>query len=90
VEDVGGDGVEEDSVVRDDDDDPLAPGGAGGELAHEPEYGADREVVGRLVEHQHVGLGEDGGGEAGPHLGGVRVRVEVRVRVNVRVEVRVR
>ena len=72
VQRVGGDLVEEATVVRDDGDDALLPRLVRRELTREPEHRSDRQVVRRLVEQQQVRLGEDGGGERGAHTPSAR------------------
>ena len=57
------DGVEEGAVMGDDEQ------GAGviGEVGLEPAEGLEVEVVGRLVEHEEVGLHDEEAGEVGAH-----------------------
>ena len=60
LDDGGADVVEKVSVMRHHKD----AFGAGGKLFLQPFYHLDVEVVGRLVQHQHVGLGDEDIGES--------------------------
>ena len=55
--------VEEVAVVADEEHAPRI----GGDVALEPERALEVEIVGRLVEEEEVGLGEEHGGERDPH-----------------------
>ena len=60
----------------------ASPGGAGGRAGGRAAGGGkpphpDRQVVGRLVEQQQVGLREDGGGEGGAHAPAARERAHL-------------
>ena len=57
-------GVQEGAVVRGDEQRP----GPAPEVLLEPLEGAEVEVIGRLVEEQELGIGDDEAGQGGPRL----------------------
>ena len=63
MEDLIGDVVEQIAVMTDDDDGRRAAL----QIVGEPQHAFEVEIVGRLVEQQKVGLGEQDGGERDPH-----------------------
>jgi hypothetical protein len=63
LEDAGAEGVEERAVVGDDDQ----AAGVAREVVLKPEQRLEIEVVGRLVEQQQRGLGDEQAGEMGAH-----------------------
>jgi hypothetical protein len=63
LEDAGAEGVEEGTVVRDDDE----AAGVTREIILEPEEGFEIEMVGRFVEEEEGGLGDEEAGEVGAH-----------------------
>ena len=63
LEHAGAEGVEEGAVVRDDDE----AAGVADEVVLEPEEGLEIEMVGRLVEQEEGGLGDEEPGEVGAH-----------------------
>ena len=69
----GLDGAVEQAAVMADDE---AGTGEAGEPGFEPEGGFEVEVVGRLVEQQEVGGGEQGGGEGDAHAPAAGVAVD--------------
>ena len=80
VEDRADGAVQEAAVVGDDDDRVRVAR----EVGFEPERAFEVEVVGRLVEQQQVGLGEEHAGERHAHppaagIGGAGARVFLRV-----------
>ena len=64
VHDVGGYGIQEVPVVRDDDDGVVVVG----QEILQPADGVDVQVVGRLVEDEHVRIAEQGTGQQYAHF----------------------
>ena len=73
---LGRDGVEEPPVVGDGDDGVVGPGVPLDEVVGEPGDALDVEVVGRLVEQEEVGRGDEQGGQRDPAALATRERAD--------------
>ena len=68
MQNMGGDGVEQIAIMADDED----AGRIAREIIDQPERALEIEVIGRLVEQQQLGLGEQHGGQRHAHAPAAR------------------